>query len=85
MIQDVTHRQECENLMRGHSDLQQQKYGLNRLAITIEKIASLTHSQEYELATAKSTRTPYKMLMTLGNDLDWLEIKENLKRLLSYS
>ena len=30
--------------------------------LQIEKVAPLTHSQEYELATAKSTRTPYKML-----------------------
>ena len=38
--------------------------------LQIEKVASLTHSQEYELATAKSTCTPYKMLKTLGNNID---------------
>ena len=43
--------------------------------LLIEKVASLTHSQEYELATAKSTSTPHKMLKWLGNDLDWHEIK----------
>ena len=42
--------------------------------LQIEKVASLTHSQEYKLATAKSTSTPYKMLKRLGNDLDWHEI-----------
>ena len=30
--------------------------------LQIEKVDSLTHSQEYELATAKSTSNPYKML-----------------------
>ena len=45
-----------------------------------EMVASFTHSLNYELTTAKSTSTQYKMLKRLGNDLDWLEIKENLKR-----
>ena len=27
--------------------------------LQIEKVASLTHKQEYELATAQSTSTPY--------------------------
>ena len=44
---------------------------------------SLTHSQEYELATAKSTSTPYKMLIRLGNDLDWPEIKRKLVEMYS--
>ena len=44
--------------------------------LQIEKVASLTHSQEYELATAKLTSTLYKMLKRLGNDLDWHEKKK---------
>ena len=47
--------------------------------LQIEKVASLTQSQEYELATAKSTNTPYKMLKRLGNDLDRHEIKRKLE------
>ena len=30
--------------------------------LQIEKVAVLTNSQEYELATVQSTSTPYKML-----------------------
>ena len=30
--------------------------------LQINKVASLTHSQEYELAIANSTSTPYTML-----------------------
>ena len=52
----------------------------------IEKVTSLTQSQAYELATAMSTSTPYKMLKRLGNDLDWHKIKGKLERgVLSYS
>ena len=51
--------------------------------LQIEKVASLTHSQEYKLATAKSTSTPYKMLKRLGNDLDWHDIKRKLEELYS--
>ena len=47
--------------------------------LQIEKVASLTHSQEYELATAKSTSTPYKMLRRLDNNADWQEIKKKLE------
>ena len=60
-----------------------QKCGPSRLAVTNRKIALLTQSQEYELATAKSTSTPYKMLKRLGNDLDWHEIKRKLEEMYS--
>ena len=40
-------------------------------------------SQEYELAAAKCTSTLYKMLKSLGNDLDWLEIKRKLEEVYS--
>ena len=51
--------------------------------LQIQKLASLTHSKEYELATAKSTSTPYKMLERLGNDFDWHEIKRKFKEVSS--
>ena len=38
--------------------------------LQIEKVGSLTHSQENEIATAKSTSTLYKLLKRLGNDPD---------------
>ena len=43
--------------------------------LQIEKLAALTNSQEYELAMARSTSTPYKMLKRIGNDLYWQEMK----------
>ena len=39
--------------------------------IQIEKVALLTHSQEYDLATANATSTPHKMLKRLGNNIDF--------------
>ena len=51
--------------------------------LQIEKVASLTQSQEYKLATAKSTSTPYKMLKRLGNDLDLQDIKRKLEEVYS--
>ena len=37
--------------------------------LQIENVAVLSNTQEYELATAKSTSTKYKMLKGMGNDL----------------
>ena len=76
MIQDTTHRQEYYNLMRDIPIYDSKNMDLAVLLLQIEKVASLTHSQVYELATANSTSTPYKMLKRLGNDLDWDEIKK---------
>ena len=45
----------------------------------IEKVALLTHNQEYKLVTAKSTSTPYKMLKQLGNNTDWQDIERKLE------
>ena len=59
------------------------KHGLSRQLLQIEKVASLTHSQEYELATGKSTSTPYKMLKRSYYDLDWHEIKGKLEEVYS--
>ena len=51
--------------------------------LQIEKIASLTLNQEYELATTNSTSTSYKMLKRLGNDVDWHKIKRKLEEMYS--
>ena len=51
--------------------------------LQIENVASLTHSQEYELATARSTSTSYKMLKRLGNKIDWQDIKRKLEEVYS--
>ena len=51
--------------------------------LQIEKVASLTQSQVYELATAKSSSTPYKMLNRSGNELDWHKIKRKLEEVYS--
>ena len=51
--------------------------------LLIEKVALLTHSQEYKLTTAKFTSTPYKMLKRLGNNMDWQDIKRKLEGMYS--
>ena len=51
--------------------------------LQIENIASLTHSQEYELATATSTSTLYKMLNRLSNNIDWQDIRRELEEVYS--
>ena len=66
MIQDITCRQEYDNLMRDIPIYDGKNMDLADWLLQIEKEASLTHSQEYELATAKSTSTLYKMLKRLG-------------------
>ena len=54
MIQDITHRQEYDNLMRGILIYNDKNMDLADWLLQIEKVASLTQSQVYELATAKS-------------------------------
>ena len=51
--------------------------------LQIEKVASLTHNQDYELTTAQSTSTPYKMLKGLGDNIDWQDIKRKLEEVFS--
>ena len=60
-----------------HSNMLQKVHGLSRLATTNQKVALQSNSQEYELAIARSTSTPYKMLKRIGNDLSWQDIKRN--------
>ena len=85
MIQDITCRQEYDNLMREILIYNGKNMGLAYWLLQIEKVASLTQSQEYELATAKSTSTPYKMLKRLSNDTDWLDIKRKFEEVYCYS
>ena len=47
----------------------------------IERV--LTHSQEYELAAAKSTCMPYKMLERIGNNTNWQDIQRKLEEVYS--
>ena len=75
VIQDITWRQEYDNLMRDIPIYDCKNMDLADWLLQIEKIALLTHRQEYELATAKSTSTPYKIMKSVGNDLDWHETK----------
>ena len=44
-----------------------------------EKVALPTDSQVYELVTAKSTSTPYKMLKRIGRQ-NWQEIEKNWRK-----
>ena len=61
MMHDMTHRQEYDNLMRDIPIYDRKHMELADWLLQIEKVALKTYSQEYELATAKSTRIPYKM------------------------
>ena len=66
MMQGITHRHEYDNLMMDIPIYDGKNMEPADWLLQIEKVVSLTHSQEYELATAKSTSTPYKMLKRLG-------------------
>ena len=77
MTQDMTPRHEYDNLMR---DIPKHKGKNTELADwlqQIEKVALLTHCQEYDLATGKLTCAPYKMLKRIGNNASWQDIKKN--------
>ena len=46
-------------------------------------MALLNNRKEYELATAKSTSTPYKMLKRIGGTRIWPDIKKRLEEVYS--
>ena len=46
-------------------------------------MALLTNSKEYELATAKSTSTQYKILKGMGWARSWPDIKKRLEEVYS--
>ena len=83
MIQATTDRKEYINLMRDIPIFNGKNIDLADWLLQIEKVASLTHNQEYELATAKSTSILYKMLKRLGNDLEWHEVNRKLEEVYS--
>ena len=62
MMQDMTQGNEYDNLMRDIPIYGRKNMELADWLLQIEKVAALTHSQEYKLATARSTSTPYKIL-----------------------
>ena len=70
MMQDMTHGHEYDNLLRDILIYNGKNMELTDWLLLIEKVASLTHSQEYTLATAESTSTTYKMLKRIGNNID---------------
>ena len=76
MIQGMACRHEYDNLMRGILIYDGKNMDLADWLLQMGKVVSLTHSQEYETATAKSTSSPYKMLKRIGNDFDWHDIKK---------
>ena len=57
MMHDITHRHKYDNLMRDIPIYDGKNMDLADWLLQIKKVASLTHSQEYKLATAKSTST----------------------------
>ena len=58
----MTCRHEYDSLMRDIPIYDRKNMELADWLLQIEKVTLLTNSQEYELATAKLTNTPYKML-----------------------
>ena len=70
----MTCRHGYDNLMRDILIYDGNKMELVDWLLHVEKVASLTHSREYELATAKSS-TPYEMLKRLGSNTDWQDMK----------
>ena len=79
MIQDMTCRHGYDNLMSDIPTYDGKSMDLADWLLQIKKVASLTHIQEYKLATAKSTSTSYKVLGRLGNELDLHDIKRKVE------
>ena len=83
IMQDITNRYEYNNLMRDIPIYDRKNVELADWLLQIEKVALFTHSQGYEVATAKSTSTPYKMLRKLCNNTNWQDIKRKLEEVYS--
>ena len=81
MMQDITNRHECDNLMTEIPLYNGKNMELTVWLLQIEKVVLLTHSQEYELATTKSTSAPYTMWKRIGNNKNWQDIKGKLEEL----
>ena len=72
----MTRCHDYDNLMRDVSIYEGKNMDLANWLLQIEKVAVLTNSKRYELAIAKLSSTPYKMLKRMWNDLSWQEIKK---------
>ena len=68
-MQNMTRQHEYDNSMSGITIYDGKNMDLADWLLQVKTAAVLTNSQEYELATAKSTSTPYKMLKGMVNDL----------------
>ena len=68
---------EYDNLMRDITIYDGNNMVLADWLLQIEKVAVLTNSQEYELATEKSNSTPYKMLKEWEMTFIGKELKRN--------
>ena len=79
MMQNMTRQHEYDNLMRDIAIYDVINMDLADWLLQIEKVAILTNTQQYELAMAKSTGTPYQMLNRMKNGLSWQEIKWKLE------
>ena len=79
MKYDITYRHEYVNVMGDIPICDGKNMVLVHRLLQIGKVALLTHSQEYKLATAKSTSRPYKMLRRIGSNANWPDIKRKLE------
>ena len=61
----------------------EKKLVLANWLLQTEKVWLLTNSHEYELATAKSMDTSYKILKRMGRDKNWQDIRRKLEEVYS--
>ena len=83
MIQDMNHKHEYDNLGGDVPINDVKNVDIGDWSLQTEKVALLTNSKEYELATAKSTSTPYKMLKRMDGARSWPVIKKTLEEVYS--
>ena len=72
----MSHKHEYDNLIPDIPIYDGKNMDLADCLLQTEKVALLTISKEYELAMAKSTSTPYKMLKRMGGDKSYHEIRK---------
>ena len=74
---------EYDNLIRDIPIYDGKNMDLADWLLQNEKVAVLKNHKEYDLATAKSTCTPYKMLKRMENDHSWQDIWWKLEEVYS--